>query len=53
MVGGKNGRVYKKVTSPTTTTLNCSAQDTVNVGDSSNGLQETFGTLNIYGPQLT
>ena len=51
VVGGKNGRVYKKVTSPTTTTLSCSALDTVNVGDSSNGLQEIFGTLNIYNPK--
>ena len=52
-LGGPKGSTgdYLSVTSPTTTTLNCSAQDTVNVGDPSIGLQEIFGTLNIYNPK--
>ena len=55
-VGGKNkngGGGVESVVLPTTTTMLCSGQDTVNVGDPSNGLQDIYGTLNIETPAVT
>ena len=50
-VGGKkggSGGLFELVTDPTVTTIECNGLDTVNVGDPSNGMQDIFGSLNIY-----
>ncbi len=52
-VGSPRFPLFLPVTLPTTTTIDCDGQDTVNVGDPSNGLQDIFGTLNIYSPQAS
>jgi hypothetical protein len=48
--GGGLGGVYLPVTLPVTTGINCSPKDQVNVGDPTNGLQDIFGTLDIFTP---
>ncbi len=51
--GTNNFPIFVPVALPITTSISCADQDIVDVGDPSNGLQDIFGTLNIYSPGPT